>query len=165
MKRKRKLSGNNAYAKEIGKAVIPKVVGWGLGIGAGYFLLLRPVLVATGVIDSPEDKKRDQIESQYATGLDSAFNPQWYRNVSGAVLITRAKAEELAEIIYDAMGLFNDDEDAIYAVFRQLKAKTQVSWLADVFFQQYNADLYQYLRGRMSDSEMDVVHGIVNNLQ
>lgn len=163
--KKKKLSGKDEYAKEIGKAVIPKVIGWGVGIGAGYFLVLRPILISTGIIKSAEDKKRDQIESQYGTALNSAFNPQWYKTIPGAILITRAKAEELAEIIQDAMGWFNDDEDAIYAVFRQLKAKTQVSWLADVFFQQYNADLYQYLRGRMSDSEMDIVHSIVNNLQ
>lgn len=163
--KKKKLSGNNDYSKQVGKEVVLKVVGYGVGIGAAYLLVLRPILVSVGVIDSAKDKKRDQVESQYGTALNSAFNPQWYKTVPGAVLITRAKAEQLAEIIYDAMGWINDDEDAIYAVFRQLKAKTQVSWMADVFFQKYNADLYQYLRGRMSDSEMDIIHGIVNNLQ
>lgn len=165
MKKKRQLSGEGNYAKEIGKEVIPKVLGWGIGIGAGYFLILRPILVATGIIDSPDDKKRDEIEKQYGTASNSAFNPNWYKSVPGAVLVTRATAENLAAIIYDAMGFFNDNEDAVYAVFRQLKAKTQVSWIADVFFQKYNADLYQFLRGRMSDSEMDIIHGIVNNLQ
>lgn len=165
-KKRKKLSGNNNdYVKEVGKEVIPKVIGWGVGIGAGYFLILRPILMATGVIKSTEDKQRDKIESQYGTGTNSPFNPNWYKSVPGAVLITRASAESLSAIIYDAFGLLNDKEDAVYAVFRQLKAKTQVSWLADVFFQKFNADLYQYLRGRMSDSEMDIVHGIVNNLQ
>lgn len=163
--KKKKLSGNNEYAKELGKAVIPKMIGWGVGIGAGYFLILRPILMSTGIIKSAEDKQRDQLEKQYGTAINSAFNPNWYKTVPGALLVTRATAERLAQIISDAMGIFNDDEDAVYAVFRQLKAKTQVSWLADVFFQKYNADLYQFLRGRMSDSEMDIIHGIVNNLQ
>lgn len=163
--KKKKLSGNADYVKEVGKEVIPKVIGWGVGIGAAYFLLLRPILISTGVIDSAEDKQREKVESQFGTSLSSPFNPSWYKTVPGAILITRATAENLAKILYDGFGFWNDDEDKVYAVFRQLKAKTQVSWLADVFAQEYNADLYQFLRSRMSDSEMDIVHGIVNNLQ
>jgi hypothetical protein len=161
----KKLSGmGDNYAQEVGLAVAPKLAIGALGIGALYFLLLKPVLEKTGVIETKEAAEAKKAEAQLATGTDSPFNPGFYKGKVGASLITKASAEALAKQIYDAVGNISDDENAVYAALRTLKAKTQLSFLSDVFTQKYAADLYQYLRRNFNDSEMAVVNSIANNL-
>lgn len=168
-RRVRKKLGENAattYAKEVGKDVAGKAVAWAAGIGAVYFLIIRPVLQSVGVIKTKEEKQQEKQEQEYATGSNSPFNPAYYKQAgSGALLVTKAVALQLAKELYDAHGFFNDDEEQVYGALRQLKAKTQLSWVADVFYQQYKQDLYTYLRSFLDDSEMKIVNGIATNLK
>ncbi len=157
--------GMSGFAEEVGKDVIGKVAIGATVVGAAYFLVLKPVLQKVGLMDTKEDKTRSTQSTQFSTGIESPFSPQYYKNKVGAKLITKAEAQRLAKIIYEADGYFNDNEGAVYSALRQLQYRTQLSWLADVFAQQYQKDLYTYLRSFMDDSEMDVVHGIANNLR
>lgn len=164
MKNKKALSGNTEFAKQIGLAVAPKVAVWGVGIIAVYFLVAKPILVSIGVIKTKEQKDDKVASKENATSSKSAFNPGYYKTVPGATLITRAKAEEYSKIIWDALGPWwtsgDDKEETVYGVFRQLKAKTQVSWLSEVFFKTYNRDLYGYLDQYLDDVELATVNNM-----
>ena len=138
------------------------IVKAGLVAGGGFFLLY--LLKQAGIIESKADKEKRLLNEKNATSTKSPFNPNYYKTIPGATLLLKAVAVEYAEQIYDAVGHLYDDETAIYAVFRKLKAKTQVSWLADVFFQEYGEDLYNYLADSLNDDEMDVINRIVNGL-
>jgi hypothetical protein len=165
-KKTKALSGTAAgeVVKQVGTQALTKAVGWIAGIGAFYLFIGKPVLESIGVLKSKADKERDDATKTFGTSLQSAFNPNYYKSVPGAVLLTRADAERFAVILYKAIGNFTDDENSVYSVFRRLKAKTQVSWIASIFAAKYNADLYNYLRRNLKDSEMDIVHGMVNSL-
>lgn len=153
-----------SYAKEVGLAVAPKIAVWGVGIIAGYILVVRPILRATGVIKSSEEKQQDKQEENFSVSPDSPFNPNYYKSKPGALLVTKAIAQQIAEKIHDAGGWFNDNEEQVYGALRQLKAKTQLSWVADNFYTLYGEDMYQYMRSFLDDSEMQIVNGLANNM-
>jgi len=149
----------NSWVKENSELLIKG----GLVLGGGVFLIY--ILKSTGIIQSgaakkAEAEKQKQIQ-QNATSINSPFNPNFYKNKLGASLITKAQAEQYADQIYDAVGYFTDDESTIYAVFRQLKAKTQVSWLAENFYRLYGEDLYNFLLDSLNETEMTTVNQIV----
>lgn len=156
------MSKNNNWVQE-NKSLLIK---GGLIIGSGAFLFY--ILKATGVIQSSAAKKAEAEKqkkiTENATSTNSPFNPNFYKNKPGAALITKAQALAYAEQIYDAVGLFNDNEAAIYAVFRQLKSKTQVSWLAANFYAEYGQDLYAFLADYLNDNELNTVNQIVNGM-
>jgi hypothetical protein len=132
---------------------------------AGYFFIIHPLLKAVGFIESAEDKEHRKQEEQKAIGAAQAFNPNYYKSKPGAILLTKATAEKYAEIIWDSIDVIDgDDEEDIYGVLKQLKAKTQVSWIADLFYARYGKDMYALLSSNLNSSEMAIVHDIVNGL-
>lgn len=159
---KKKLDG---FAQVAGKEVLVKAVPWAVGIGLLYLLVLKPIMQKVGIIQSPEDKALENQTVGNSADPNSPFSPTYYKQVAGAVLVTKAKAEELASQIFEADDMWNDDETEVFAALRQLSHKTQVSWVADNFNRLYKADLYQFMRAFMDDSEMIIAHGIVNNMK
>lgn len=154
-----------SVAKEVGIAILPKVIGWGVGIGAVYFLLIKPVLESVGVLQTKDDKAKAEQTAANSTSLNNPFNPRYYQDRgTGSQLLTKASAEAMAEQLYKAVGTFYDDENAVYGVLRQLKYKTQVSFLADVFYKKYGIDLYNLLERNFGSNELSVVNNIVSNL-
>lgn len=144
----------------ITKAVIVIVI-----IVLGYLLVVRPVLKKFGVIKTAEDRAQEKQEATLSTSLNSPFSPRYYQGKSNVMLTTRTAAEQIAKTIYKAMGFFNDNEEAVFGALRQLQYKTQLSWVADVFFQLYKEDMYQYIRNSLSDDEMKIVNQIAANLK
>ena len=130
------------------------------GIAAGlYFGVFDPILKALGVKDSAEDKKAKDL------GNAEAFNPSYWRTGgAGTLVITDAGARAYAKVIYDSHGFFNDDEDKVRGVFRQLRTKSQVSYLADKFYQIYNKGLFDYLKTFLGSSDLSAISDIVRNL-
>lgn len=75
------------------------------------------------------------------------WNPAFKKYApSGHKLLTYAAKEQFAKTIKDSWGFVAKDFDATMGVFKQMSTKTQVSDLADYFFQKYNKDLLTYLR-------------------
>jgi hypothetical protein len=66
-----------------------------------------------------------------------------------------------AEKINDAWGTFNDDEEAVYAIFRSLRYQTQVASIVDAYKKLYNKDLLTTLKSNLSDSEFNEVINII----
>lgn len=132
-----------------------------------YLLVVRPILQKVGIIETKEDKERDKQAKQLGTSTDSPFSPRYWKAQKGDTvqLIPKATAEQLADQLNDAIGFFSDDENAVYGILRQLNYKTQLSWLADVFFEKYKMDMYQLLNRNLSEEEMDVVNSIATQLR
>ena len=66
-----------------------------------------------------------------------------------------------AEKINNAWGTFNDDEEAVYAIFRSLRYQTQVASIVDAYKKLYNKDLLTTLKSNLSDSEFNEVINII----
>jgi hypothetical protein len=132
-------------------------------IGAGYLFVVRPLLKSIGVIETAEDRERKRTEQQNATG-NGPFNPNYYKSRPVTELVTKASADAFAKKLHDAIGYIWDDEGEVYGVFRQMKYKATVSWVAERFYATYGEDLYSYLSRNMNSDEMAQVNGIVNNL-
>jgi hypothetical protein len=157
-----------------------------LGIAVGvYFLVIKPILQKLGIEKTPEQVKDEEEKKQASTNLESPFSPRFWKEELAIkkevkLLTTKAKTQ-FAAIIYAALnrGYLGDDVAAILGVFRQLKYKSQVSYLADFFEQKYQLDLYKTLddgvrrlidrftpgnRTGLSSSEMSQILQIVKNL-
>lgn len=139
-------------------------------VGIGYFAVLKPLLVTLGIQDSREEK--DIANQGNLSNEKNPFSPAYWKS-RNCTILNRGAADSYAKQIFDAFGFFGDDEDQAINVFRQLKSKCQVSFLADVFAQNYKKDLFTYLRdgsqssgfwGGLSDGDLNTVIKIVNSL-
>ena len=145
------------------------------GIAILYFGILRPILTKLGIQQTAAEQQEQTQVTQTSTGQNAKnpFSPVFWINApSGAALLTVAVATDLADRIYNGMGYFYDDEAAIISVFRLLKTKSQVSWLADVFQKKYKTDLFDFLRkgkgimyqAGLNNNELNQIISIVNKL-
>jgi hypothetical protein len=67
--------------------------------------------------------------------------------------------------IYDAKGKVWDTETDVLDVFKELKYKSDVSKLADIFNAQYKTSLLEYLKSFMDDKYMVELNEILKNLK
>jgi hypothetical protein len=135
-----------------------------LAVGGLVLLYMggRNILQAFNVVPDQADRNAQTQITQMQT--DDYFSPNYYTKFPGALLIRVADANILAKRIYDAKGVFNDDENAVYGVFQSLKTKSQVSFLASVFYTNYKKSLYGYLLSFLNTQEMANVAAICNKL-
>lgn len=142
---------------------------------AGYFLVVKPVLEKIGILQTAAEREAGRLIDSAETGSGSGprgnpFSPTYYKT-RRCTILTQAYADSLARRIHTAMGL-TDDEEAVFAVFRSLRTKCQVSFLAERFAALYKADLFQYLKqgdtvfwwGGLSDEDLAKIVTIVNSL-
>jgi len=97
-----------------------------------------------------EDKTEAQIEKTEKKADE--FSPlYWQKKVKGkgASLIKQATTDEYIQTIYDGIGFFKDSPEQILGVFRKLKYKTQVSWIADNWQKKHKSDLQAWLSDRL----------------
>jgi hypothetical protein len=120
-----------------------------------------PLLENLGLKESAESKETKAAENVAA---QQALNPNFYKTNLPATILTQAAADKYGKLIYDAMGIFNDDEAQVYGVFRAMKNKCQVSYLADRFYITYKKDLLSFLKDYFNTSEMAAVYNIINKL-
>jgi hypothetical protein len=144
-----------------------KIILLGVGaVGLVYFGLLNPLLKFIGVKDSAETTALNNT----ATDVNSPWLPGYWKTVPGAMILTMSAAEKMATTLYDSFGWFNDNEDQAKAVIRSLKFKTQLSFLAQIFYQKYGLDLLSFLRGgmypqdRLSDADVSELNTFINKL-
>jgi hypothetical protein len=147
------------------------LVGLLLSIGA-YQVLIKPFLEKTGLKDSAEDKADKKIieNTQKLSLTNDYWNPNFHTLVRDGIksvfLLTKVQAIEQCKKLKNAQGRFNDDEEAIYRVFRSLQYKTQVSFLVKQFADTYNLDLYLWLRDVVfNEEEMATLLNITQKLK
>lgn len=126
----------------------------------------KKIFEALGLSKSADDVEREREIKTQMLDLSAGdyFDPDFYKKQAGSVILTVSSAQKLAQYIYDAKGFFNDDEAKVYGVFQLLKTRSQVSFLAAVFFSMYKKSLLGYLLSFMNDSEMAAVAKITNKL-
>lgn len=96
----------------------------------------------------------DERESEIARTEKKAneFSPlYWQKPPSGKTsqLLTMAVTNKYLSTIKNAIGYVYDNPEEILGVFRQLKYKTQVSWLADNWQKQHGSDLQAWLGDKL----------------
>jgi hypothetical protein len=137
-------------------------------IGGGaiaYFGIVKPVLQKLGILNDAADNLVNNTLSQ--SGNQNPFDPNFYKSKGACLILRNSDADNYANIIYNAFGGFNDDEDAATGVFRVLKTQTQCSYLAERFQYLFNQDLLTFLKGgwwpqdRMSNTELANIISIV----
>jgi hypothetical protein len=128
-----------------------------------YLGVLNPLLKKLGFKKSDEEKANDEAAIKIP-----GWDPNFYRSApSGSLILTSAAAENFAKTLYNAFGFWNDDEEAVYGVIKSLKTQSQLSFLAAKFFEKYQKDLYEYLRGaqhswhRLEEEELAYVNKLV----
>jgi len=100
--------------------------------------------------------------------LETAFDIHYHRNIgrninSRLVKLSQSQATQYAHDIHDAWGFWNDDEDKVFTIFRQLQDKVQVSQVAEAYAVQYS-NLIEKLYDKLSNEEIKKVLQIVKRL-
>jgi hypothetical protein len=119
------------------------------GLFAGYKILQK-----FGVFKTQEEKQEGKALENLQSANYWDYNKFLLNVPAGTLLLSQGGAKAYADDIYDAKGIFNDDEDKIYAAFRAMKTQSQVAALAKRFNQVYSKDLYTFIRGFFNDEEM-----------
>ncbi len=98
-----------------------------------------------------------------------AFNMYYWQSLMNKLkksyyLLKQKEAEAFVKKISDAWGVFNDDEDAIYGVFRALKDQVQVSQVSYWYYQKTKINLIDELRSRLGKEEIAEIVKIAGKL-
>jgi hypothetical protein len=121
-----------------------------LMIGAAIMIYMfgKKAMEKLGVINTPAE---DLVQNTVTTS-GNPFSPVYYQSFgSGTLLLTRSTAEAYAKQIFDAFNMgFGENFPKIFGVFRLLRTKSQVSFLADVFQQKYTKSLLDTLHNGTS---------------
>jgi hypothetical protein len=148
------------------------VFKWAL-TGVGIYALYK-IGTKVGIFQTSTDLQQQQQLNIFSQGgssstLGSYWSPAYWNNVAKkygtATTIGANVANNLATALWDATGIFNDDEEAIYGVFRQLTYLSQISYLAQVFYAKYNQDLYGYLSNHLNNDELNNIANIVSKFK
>lgn len=121
-----------------------------------------------GIVETAADVQAAQASAQVEK--ENYFDPAYYedRKKIYTVLSLEDKGVSYAKKLYNAKGVFNDNEADVYGVFRALQSKTQVSLIAKAFFGLYGKDLKNYLQpstGFLNESEWNEVVNIISKLK
>ena len=107
--------------------------------------------------------KNEPAKSELTELIESDQSGQ----IQGAATISKMEAEAIANRIKNAWGTINDDEEAIYSAFRQLRTLSDLLLVIEKYgYYQANAlvtaeDLPTSLRARLSKKELATVNNIL----
>jgi hypothetical protein len=144
-------------------------IGGAIIVLANVFGIMEDILEALGLKKSKDSGELDET----ADNPQSWWSPTFYKSAPAGtrvLLLSTASANAMAKAIYDAFGAFNDNEEQAIGIFKQLKTRSQGSFLVERFNQLYNSDLLTFLRGatwpedRLSDSDVNTINQFVNKL-
>lgn len=106
------------------------------------------------------------FNGNYAYALVKAFykkypKGKWMNNAQ--LGMSHSDFLKLAKQLFDAKGLFDDDEDSVYGAFRKIQTQYQLSILSGIFYFFYKKDLLEYLKKFMNADEMDKLLSMIKN--
>lgn len=135
-----------------------KYVLLGTGIVAVYKLGTK-----IGIFQTMDEAQQAQ---QLQTTLTSNYwLPNFWKDYLNrykkVMTLTPAAKQKLTDELWDAHGYFNDDENAIYGVFRQMNYQTSLSSLADYFLQTKKVDLLNWLQDFLNEDELKNISNII----
>lgn len=135
------------------------------GILVGGYFVGSSILEKLGIKESAQDRetkaklKEQEKKFNIWGGVNSLRKTAGTR--TNIFLLTKQGAEFFAKQINKAFGVFNDNEQAIYGVFRQLRYKSQVASIVSEYYNLYKKDLLTTLKNELSDAEMSEIINII----
>lgn len=70
-----------------------------------------------------------------------------------------------ADLIYNAHGIFDDDEDSVYSAFSKIETTAQLQLLELYFKKLYKKDLFTYIQNFLDASELAKVNTIIKKIK
>jgi L-fucose mutarotase/ribose pyranase (RbsD/FucU family) len=135
------------------------------GLIVGGYFVGKSILEKLGLKESAEDAATKAKLKNQETKLNIWGGVTSLQKAAGTrkaiQVLTKAGAEFYAKQINKAFGIVNDDEQAIYGVFRQLRFKSQVASVVTAFFNLYKRDLLTTLKSKLSESELAEIINII----
>lgn len=145
---------------------------WALAI-SGAFAIYK-ILQKIGIIGTKEDAQAeallqsDTLTVGYDKTLGKLYRDKYGRNITRAdidrMVFSGTQNNAFAGRIVKAKGIFNDDETAIYTVFRQFKSKFQLYFFSRFFLATKGKDLVFYLSEFMNNEEVSRIFTIIDKL-
>lgn len=159
----------NQKKKAVGKINVSTLAV--VGIGGAMLLgwsVVRKTLEGLNIFNGPGVK--ETIKEQADPG--SPWKPVFWRQETPSLVIQESFVQDWISQIHDAFTVTNDDFNAVFNVFSQLKTQSQVSYLADKFQQKYQEDLLSFLKDGggimpwdgLSDGHLKILTSLVTNL-
>ena len=137
----------------------------GIAVGV-YFLVIKPITEKLGLKQSSEEKEAEKILEKQETKINIWQGTEAVKRAAGAnsniTLLSYTSAARKADGIQDSFSFYNDDEERIYAIFRDLNAQTQVASLVDQYRLRHKADLLNALKSNLSTTEISEITKIIN---
>ena len=143
-----------------------KIITYAIGIGAGYFLILKPILVKLGIVKSAEQIAQEQSQSQNIKTYLTYDLGKLTKSVGEWQLIANTIYNDLKDV-----AITDNVSDAIYQLCR-VQTDADVKALIDTFGSRqattfgfsYGASLMlpDFVKQSLSSSEQDIVN---NNYQ
>lgn len=142
----------------------------------GWRYAIAPLLEGLNLKDTAADREAEKViqKTESAPPQLDYWSPTFHARrganipVKDVVKIMLPSAYgpylRIADQIWDATGFFNDVESQIYAAFRLLRYKTEVSYVASIFQSKYKRDLYQFLKAYLNKDEMATLLQITDKL-
>lgn len=159
------------FVDQIGRNAVPLLIlaGGGIAIFKIIIPLINSVSKPGGSLNPFADSEKDKKDKAAVEQLtnENYFDSSYYQDLmknNTVLILTPSGQKTYSKILYNAKGIFNDDEAAVYGVFRALKCKTQISSLAKGFFDLYKTDLYGYLENFLNVNELGTIAEITNKL-
>jgi hypothetical protein len=135
------------------------------GLFVGGYFIIKPILEKFGLKSSAEDKALEKALKEQESKFNIWAGIPSLKKAAGTrkniIVLTAAGSDFYAKQIKQAFGTFNDDEEKIYGVFRQLRYKSQVASIVDAYFKLYKTDLLTQLKSKLSDSELNEIIKII----
>ena len=117
------------------------IIKYGIGAVIAYLLVAKPILQKFGIIKS---NSQIIVENELIKN-NSPFDPKFWKQKTGAVIITNLVLDDIINKINKSFTLAYDSYDEVLAQFKRLTYKTQVSYLADKWREKKGSDLLYFL--------------------
>lgn len=144
----------------------------------GEIIIILALLVLIGYTIKSwinSGKEEDDVEGAAELGNETAVTDdklsKYVKNVPAsqrAKVLEGIKAMRLAELgnmIEDAKGVTDDDEEMIYTAFKMIKSKIQLAVFADYFKSVYKTPIFVYLQNFLNAEELNKINDIVSKLK
>jgi hypothetical protein len=137
----------------------------GIAVGVYYFIV-KPITEKLGLKATSEEKEAEKILEKQETKINIWQGVEAVKRAAGPKttikVLSYSSAATKADVIYDSLNWYGDDEERIYAVFRDLNSQTQVASIVDQYKIRHKADLLNTLRSSFNTAELNEVLKIVN---
>ena len=132
--------------------------------GAGYMLLVKPILEKVNLISTPEEKRRKAEEEaakiiSEGGSSDSPYNwaDFFAKAPKGVSIINEAGALKYAQQIrygLSPMDLTNSyHEQAAFGVLDAMRTQSQFAWVCRKYYLVFSGSLHEFLKSNLRSSE------------